>query len=157
MSGSWLSATTSVFFWAWATPASSVSATSAAVTTVSSGDVSRRMSKSSPIRVVGSLGRRIGAHDNSRSWAMGHRLGAGHRATVLGGDVELVKAGAAPLLDLACLGNEHGPGRGGREVVDGHAQRDRILAVRVAGGAEGDIGQRKDHTAVRVALEVEHV
>src|SRR5438132_1037569 len=122
MSGSWLSATTSVFFCACATPVSSVSATSAAVTTVSGGDVSRRMSKSSQSRVVRWLGRRVGAHDNSRSWAMGDGLGAGHRTAVLGGDAEMIEAGAPPLLDLACLGQEHRPGRGRGQVVDGHAQ-----------------------------------
>src|SRR5919198_5441920 len=156
MSGSWLRATTRVFFCACATPAASARATSAAVTSAS-GDVIRRMNRSSRIRAVGSLGLRDGAHDNSRRQAMGDGLRAGYGAAILGGDAELVEAGAPTLLDLARLGHQHGRGRGRRQIADGHAERDGALAMRVAGGAEGHVGQREDHAAVRIPLKVDHV
>src|SRR5438067_12213012 len=91
MSGSWLRATTSVFFCACATPAYSPSAASASVTH-DSACLIRRMRESSRSGVVGSVDLRDGAHHNSRQ-TMGDGLRDGHGAAVFRRHAELVDAG----------------------------------------------------------------
>src|SRR5205814_3551505 len=98
-SGSWLSATTSVFFCACATPACNVSRARAAVMSESAG-LMRRMGDSSRFDV------RDGAQDGSGCQTVGHGVGAGDGAPVLRGHAHLVEPRAPSLLDLVGLGDQ---------------------------------------------------
>jgi len=68
---------------------------------------------------------------------------------------DLEKARLTALLHVARHGEEPRLGGHGRHVRDGHAHGES--ARRVAGGAEGDVRHGEDDTAVREAVEVEHV
>jgi hypothetical protein len=80
-----------------------------------------------------------------------------HGLPVLGGDAHLVESRTPSLLDLARLGHQRRLGRHRGQKVDGHAQRHGRFAVGVAGGTEGDVGQREDDAPVREALKIHHV
>src|SRR2546430_12058478 len=96
---------------------------------------------------------RIRSAANAVSDAVGER----DRRAVLGGDLDLVKSGPAPLLLLPPLGDQRRVRRHRVEERDRDVERDRRLAVGIARGAEGDVGEGEDDAAVRVALEVHHV
>jgi hypothetical protein len=54
---------------------------------------------------------------------------------------DVVEGGASSLLALSSFGDEPRAELDGREIADGHVQRDRRLTVGVAGGSEGNVGQ----------------
>src|SRR5439155_23168231 len=93
---------------------------------------------------------RIRSAANAVSDAVGER----DRRAVLGGDLDLVESGPAPLLLLPPLGDQPRVRRHRLEERDRDGDRDRPLAVGVPRCAGGDAGEGEDDVAVALAWDV---